>query len=47
MPFILTSLTKNSVGQVSTTKYNLDIMFKKEKCCLAWYHPTTSQWRLT
>jgi len=22
MPFILTSLTKNSVGQVSTTKYN-------------------------
>jgi len=22
-------------------------MFKKEKCYLAWYHPTTSQCRLT
>jgi len=24
----------------------LHIMFKKEKCYLAWYHPTTSQCRL-
>jgi len=22
-------------------------MFEKEKCYLAWYHPTTSQCRLT
>jgi len=22
-------------------------MFKKEKCYLAWYHPTTTQCRLT
>jgi len=25
----------------------LHIMFKKEKSYLAWYHPTTSQCRLT